>query len=851
MKKKSNKRPKPSSDSRKERYLISDLIGTGAFGSVYSAFDSLTGKTVAMKCLISQEGIEDFQEELDLLKRLSHEAIVPYLDSYLDDKGSLFIVMEYAEGGSLLDIVKTYGTLSESIAAVFCLQILKGLEYLHNQGIIHRDIKAANVLIQGGVAKLADFGLAFDLVKYGKTLREIAGSPYWMAPEVINGDPVNCKCDIWSVGATIIELLTGKAPFFDLPPLPAMFQIGGSRPIPLPRNVSDLCREFLSLCLNKDSKLRPNASELINHKWLLSIRQEFDTCKNQKQINQRIINDLAIQSIKSATFKSMSLFESKSAIIPSRMAPETVLSMINESDSFNDGVLFLLRDCQQCKRIPQLFMNICGVRIIYDNIMNNNNIVGTTNLISFLSSISDQFSASAIQQGLFSFYCNSPQHLRLVLVQLLLDCKNICIFLHSNKILRHIFDDEDPLIQVFIPYIFHLVYVSPISTVVRSSIIEQFCFIKKMASLMIRVLGFSENYYNTLKSQYGVFELNNYDISQNPSLLPTKMIEIAKNTRSFLLQYISVLFRPDNNHKGAILQNISPILYIIKNRNKFVSITDSEYHNILNVCEKIITDSICSYDSRYNEIIPSLVNLIEADSIFSPIVIRVLAHLCKSNSEYINTSIYNGVLSKIESIAHEPELSLIINEFICLIPTYLGLFYSNISDCTLIYRLFDLLNSSSYSSKAFKALSKWAQKDPKNFSQFIQIPGLSCILKSHISLSINDWTFRCNDNEQLNDLYNMFSNANPSFSSIIDIDILTSICSIISEQGAFTQVLLLDTLFCMVYLSNTNKQILSSFLINLKPLMESSILLVQKMALRIKCLCSFDNNLTMLSKTYH
>ncbi|KAH0794816.1 STE family protein kinase [Histomonas meleagridis] len=281
--------PKKKGIDLSQRYIKQSKLGQGAFGLVYSAFDQETSKIVAIKCLTNKDSIDSFKDELDLLKRLHHSAIVPYLDSFLDSKGSLQIVMEYAEGGSLLDIIHKYGTLNEQVAAIYVSQILKGLVYLHKQNVIHRDIKAANVLFQGGIAKLADFGLALDLNDYGHTLRECAGSPYWMAPEVINNDPVNQKSDIWSVGATTYELLKGYPPFFEMAPVPAMFQIAGPRPMPIPHDISELCYDFLSQCFQKDPKLRPEAITLLKHPWIQQSLQYVEqiegsfTNKNKKQ----------------------------------------------------------------------------------------------------------------------------------------------------------------------------------------------------------------------------------------------------------------------------------------------------------------------------------------------------------------------------------------------------------------------------------------------------------------------------------------------------------------------------------------------------------------------------------------
>ena len=274
-----------------QRYLKKEELGKGAFGVVYSAFDQETSKTVAIKCLIDNTAIEDFQAELSLLKRLKHPSIVPYLDSFLDSKKALHIVMEYAENGSLLDVIKTYGPLNEMITTIYLSQVLEGLEYLHHQSIIHRDIKAANILMQGDGAKLADFGLAVDLDKYGHTLREAAGSPYWMAPEVIRGEAQSYPADIWSVGATCVELIEGAPPYCEFDSMKAMQKIStdGFPGFRIPKIMTKEFKDFVSKCVAKDPNNRWNAVQLMKHPWIQQV-DSLDRAEVMKSLTETEID---------------------------------------------------------------------------------------------------------------------------------------------------------------------------------------------------------------------------------------------------------------------------------------------------------------------------------------------------------------------------------------------------------------------------------------------------------------------------------------------------------------------------------------------------------------------------------
>lgn len=363
---------------------------------MYMGLDTKTQERVAVKEVslerLRQSDISSIMGEVELLKSLNHRNIVQYLGSF-QTRQYLYIVMELVEAGTLASMVNRgslawgAGPFPEALIGFFVDQILQGLAYLHSMGISHRDIKGANILTNSdGLVKLADFGVAAKLSNGDAVIGNVrtlngedneggpgddtggrdgadesgvpprededavdaadaapAGTPYWMAPEVVELKNVTVASDIWSVGCVAIELLTGRPPYFDLQPLSAMYNIVQDPHPPLPIGISAQLEDFLLQCFSKDPLQRPSAKDLTKHGWIIESKRTMQSIRadSSNQIDADIasvIDRLLASDLASSPKETCLAGKARSAHCPHGCSAEDDRIAGNVSHSTVNGV---------------------------------------------------------------------------------------------------------------------------------------------------------------------------------------------------------------------------------------------------------------------------------------------------------------------------------------------------------------------------------------------------------------------------------------------------------------------------------------------------------------------------------
>lgn len=254
-----------------DQFVLEEELGSGSFGTVYRARDLVLDRTCAVKKIDMDEtsdDIEEIQREITILAECHDDRITRYYGSFVNGY-KLWIIMEFLGGGSCLELLRISHGLSEPAIAWILTELLHGLDYLHTNGKIHRDIKAANILVaEDGAVKIADFGVAAKLSSNLSRRNTFVGTPFWMAPEVIGQEDYTYSADIWSVGITAMELANGEPPLSHLSPMKVIFFIARNPPPMLSSVFSREFRDFVGQCLRKSPGERSSIASLLQHKFL-------------------------------------------------------------------------------------------------------------------------------------------------------------------------------------------------------------------------------------------------------------------------------------------------------------------------------------------------------------------------------------------------------------------------------------------------------------------------------------------------------------------------------------------------------------------------------------------------------
>lgn len=817
--------------SKLNRYIKKNTLGEGAYGLVYQAFDQETGKTVAIKCLKTKESIELFQGELDLLKRLHHPAIVPYIDSFYDQKGCLQIVMEFADNGSILDVIHKYGNLNENVAAIYISQVLQGLSYLHKQNVIHRDIKAANILIQGGIAKLADFGLALDLKEYGHTLRECAGTPYWMAPEVINGDPVDHKSDIWSVGSTTIELLEGKPPFFDLAPLPAMFQIAGERPVPIPKTVSEKCKSFLQMCFQKNPKKRPEANDLLQNEWITQALQ----------IVQQAHSSLKMKK-KSQDFRSLSIcLQSVCGTTPllsrRKRTQEEIIYDLNDEESYIESVFSTIEMISSKKGIPQLVLNLCGIRTLIERLEQPRFFTVTLNFLQELIASSNRVATSLIDHLILPTLFNSDDvHSKIT---------GLFIVLSSDVGVRLLFASglytlipsffEKTALKPFLPYFILKIINSGLPDVLLTLKLFTPMLIKMLVEITFKSVALSQEYKKIIDKTFKNMKSMK---CKDDLLVPRLSNDLFEKSFNFIDDSISILIYISSlsiRTKIALSNEMNPIVYLILKSDEFPSLTSNHIARLILLFDSIFQDCISRSNVRCDILINPLISFsYSEDKNVAKSSIKCLTQMLLNNPMIVEIAVSSGLCSSLSfSISRHFEEEY-ISLLICYIPTVSKFAAYKMKEADLFYVLTDMISSIEWRDRAIHTIACWAKFDQKYIDQqlvsfnertetifeLIEM-SIKMIKNCHICLS------------SFYDIKSIIKNCKILAQSITNENLFDLIFSSFANAGEY-QKELLEFLLDVMLKSDDPTLFASSLLTKLKGYSESNDPVVQKIVLRIR-----------------
>ncbi|XP_045564552.1 serine/threonine-protein kinase ULK3 isoform X2 [Salmo salar] len=254
-------------------FILTERLGSGTYATVYKAYrkgdnrEVVAVKVVGKKSL-NKVSMENLLTEIEILKTVRHPHIVQLKDFQWDSE-NIYLILEWCSGGDLSRFIHSRRLLPERVARLFLQQIACALQFLHNHNISHLDLKPQNILLNGSVLKLADFGFASYMSPWDEQ-SALRGSPLYMAPEMVCRRQYDSRVDLWSVGVILYETLFGRAPFASRSYAELEEKIRSDKPIELPAGarVSRNCRDLLLRLLDRDPDTRLTFTQFFSHPWV-------------------------------------------------------------------------------------------------------------------------------------------------------------------------------------------------------------------------------------------------------------------------------------------------------------------------------------------------------------------------------------------------------------------------------------------------------------------------------------------------------------------------------------------------------------------------------------------------------
>jgi len=327
-----------------EYFELQEVLGVGSYGSVHKALNTKSNEVVAVKIIEAESDAHILQKEIEILKNCDSPFVVDYRGTFRTST-EIWITMEYCHAGSVADIMAIVKrSLVEAEVATICHCTLQGLKYLHAKKLIHRDIKAGNILLNNkGEVKLADFGVSAQLNQTVAKRCTVIGTPYWMSPEVLTQNAYSYNSDIWSLGITAIEMALGSPPHSEIHPMRAIFKIPNAPPPTLPEDseYSSDFREFLAQTLTKNPDKRPSAAELIK---LPYIKNASDTTIIHEMVHSAMPEIMDFREKMTVDNNSNQGTLSENRRNSTKIKPIAIHSSVNKSGTYGSLVRGLSAD---------------------------------------------------------------------------------------------------------------------------------------------------------------------------------------------------------------------------------------------------------------------------------------------------------------------------------------------------------------------------------------------------------------------------------------------------------------------------------------------------------------------------